>query len=106
MTNQVELAMDREAIMPPDPPWRIGSQCYRLYMALAFEYIPGNVVASWVGLDRLAKILPGGVTRRIDDLRKRLRPLGWDVVNRMDRVDGDNCSWYRLCRLGAERSTG
>ena len=96
MTEQTEIAIEYALIMPPDPPWRIGSQCYRLYMALAFKYAPGNVIMSWIGLDQLAEILPGGVTRRISEIRKFLQPQGWDVLNRVDRLGGINYSWYRL----------
>jgi len=98
---QTEIQFDR--IDPYDPPnagWRQGSQCYQLYSEFVFHYHPERPKASEVPLVDLARIVPGGVTRRIDDLRKYLRPLGWDIVNRQARIEGQNYSWYRLAPLG------
>ncbi len=97
MTKQIEIPIQTKRL--PEPPWHAGTQCYQLYAELAFQYNPGNPVASWVSLIKLAEILPGGVTRRISEIRKFLRPQGWDVVNRTDRSDGRTFSLYRLCQV-------
>lgn len=44
----------------------------------------------------MTNISPGGVTRIVDIVRKKLRGTGWTVKNRMETVEGKVHSYYRL----------
>lgn len=64
---------------------------------------------SWVPMPVLAKAASRGgegtgicVSRRIYDLRKRLRADGWDIQQASEFQDGQHHSMYRIVRLSTE----
>ncbi len=80
----------KEVAQPPDRLPGIGweSRAGKLWSILLSAY-PGEV-----NLTTLERVAFTKVTNRISDIRKVCRPLGWDIVNRTEHVDGIVRSWY------------
>lgn len=92
------------------------SQNYNVYLILHDRYIFNVAENAWAPTNRISKVVPGGVTRRIHDIRVMLQPnkalrghVGWWVENRVrwiydqDKDRKVQHSWYRLVYLkGAE----
>ncbi len=81
-----------ETVQPPDRLPGIGwdSRSGKLWRILVSAF-PGEV-----NLTTLERVAFTKVTNRISDIRKVCRPLGWDIVNRTDHVDGIVYSWYKI----------
>ena len=72
-----------------------GSRAGRVYELLRQHYpFP-------VGLTQLESIAYTKVTNRISDIRKVLRPLGWDIKNETTRSGKQTFSNYRLIAVEA-----
>lgn len=52
-----------------------------------------------VGLTQLESIAFTKVTNRISDIRKVIRPLGWDIKNELTHSGKQTYSNYRLVRI-------
>ena len=92
------------------------SQNYNVYLILLDRWIYNLPDTRWASVKMISKVVPGGVTRRIHDIRVMLQPdktlrghIGWWVENKMEWVYDPvkdrkiQHSWYRLAYLkGAE----
>lgn len=101
--------------MPPgarELGFRDGSQNYRVYDLLLYRHHHSDTERSKVPLIDIGRIVPGGVTRRIDDIRKKLQPdktlrgkVGWYVDNDVKSIynpvlqKNEKHSWYWLVYL-------
>ena len=109
---QTEMNMGMRLPGATELGFRYYSQNNKVYEELAFYYHPTDPELSWTPTDDIAKIVPGGVTRRINDIRVALQPertlrgeVGWWVENKVemihDPIQGRKVkhSWYRLIYL-------
>ena len=88
----------KEKARPPIDLLGIGpdSRAMKVWRMLRVSY-PGEV-----NLTTLERVAFTKVTNRISDIRKVCRPLGWDIVNRTERVRDaaysymQTLSWYRI----------
>ena len=95
-----------------------GSQNYNVYLILHDRYTFNPAENSWASTKQISRVVPGGVTRRINDIRVMLQPdktlrghVGWWVENKMETIyhpvlrKSVKYSWYRLVYMSENPGT-